>query len=123
MAAVASGDYDVVQLRYNLLYQEADDRLLPLAREQGVGVVAMRPLTSGNLKRIVETVDPSLLERFDWTRVALRFVLSHSGIATAIVGMRTVEEVEQNVATAEDPLRFDLEELYTRQHTSPRRRR
>ena len=93
----------------------------PVARERGVGVVAMRPMTSGNLDKIIETIDPALLDACDWPRAALSFVLSHQSVATAIVGMRTVEEVEKNAATAENPIPFDIEGLYSRQHTGKKR--
>ncbi len=41
--------YDCVQPRYNLLHREIEHELLPLCREEGVGVIAYNPLAGGFL--------------------------------------------------------------------------
>jgi 1-deoxyxylulose-5-phosphate synthase len=41
--------YDCVQPRYNLLYREIEPELLPLCRDQGVGVIVYNPLAGGFL--------------------------------------------------------------------------
>jgi aryl-alcohol dehydrogenase-like predicted oxidoreductase len=41
--------YDCVQPRYNLLYREIEGELLPLCRDQGVGVIVYNPLAGGLL--------------------------------------------------------------------------
>jgi aryl-alcohol dehydrogenase-like predicted oxidoreductase len=41
--------FDCVQPRYNLLYREIEAELLPLCRDQGVGVIAYNPLAGGLL--------------------------------------------------------------------------
>jgi aryl-alcohol dehydrogenase-like predicted oxidoreductase len=41
--------YDCLQPRYNLLYREIESELLPLCRDQGVGVIAYNPLAGGLL--------------------------------------------------------------------------
>src|SRR5436305_2741560 len=41
--------YDCVQPRYNLLYREIEAELLPLCRDQGLGVIAYNPLAGGML--------------------------------------------------------------------------
>jgi aryl-alcohol dehydrogenase-like predicted oxidoreductase len=41
--------YDSVQPRYNLLYREIEAELLPLCRDQGLGVIAYNPLAGGLL--------------------------------------------------------------------------
>jgi aryl-alcohol dehydrogenase-like predicted oxidoreductase len=40
---------DCVQPRYNLLYREIEPELLPLCRDQGLGVIAYNPLAGGFL--------------------------------------------------------------------------
>ncbi len=40
---------DCAQVRYNLLYREVEAELLPLCREEGVGVIAYNPLAGGFL--------------------------------------------------------------------------
>ncbi len=41
--------YDCVQPRYNLLWREVEAELLPLCRDQGIGVIAYNPLAGGFL--------------------------------------------------------------------------
>ncbi|MDR3635049.1 MAG: aldo/keto reductase [Isosphaeraceae bacterium] len=41
--------YDSVQPRYNVLYREIEAELLPLCRDQGVGVIVYNPLAGGLL--------------------------------------------------------------------------
>lgn len=41
--------FDCHQPRYNLLYREIESELLPLCRDQGVGVIAYNPLAAGLL--------------------------------------------------------------------------
>ncbi len=45
--------FDCVQPRYNLLYREIESELLPLCRDQGLGVIAYNPLAGGFLTRQV----------------------------------------------------------------------
>jgi aryl-alcohol dehydrogenase-like predicted oxidoreductase len=41
--------YDCVQPRYNVLYRDIEAELLPLCRDQGIGVIAYNPLAGGFL--------------------------------------------------------------------------
>jgi aryl-alcohol dehydrogenase (NADP+) len=41
--------YDCVQPRYNALYREIETELLPLCRDQGIGVIVYNPLAGGFL--------------------------------------------------------------------------
>ena len=99
------GRFDVMQISYNLLHQHPAEWTRPFgslfeAREMGVGVVTMRTLTSGIFQKWVNTVRPN--DDFDFTPSLLQFVLSNPLVNVALVGMRTVDEVECNVAIAND---------------------
>lgn len=52
LGASAAGNWarlDCIQPRYNLLHREIEAELLPLCRDQGVGVIAYNPLAGGFL--------------------------------------------------------------------------
>ncbi len=98
---LASGAFDVVQLRYNLLNQQAAEHALPQAQAANVGVAIMRPMTSGILQRILRELAPEWLAARDPYEVCLRFVLSDSRVHTALVGARWPQEVDRNMEIAE----------------------
>ncbi len=116
--------FDVLQVCYNLIYQHPYDPirksgLIFEAENQGMGIVCMRTLTSGIFQKWLGQVFPQ--EMADPTRqktlnqALLSFVLSNPFVDAALVGMRTVQEVEENVAACEDPqFRLDLDWLHER---------
>src|SRR5436309_11428319 len=56
-ARVRLARYDCVQPRYNLLYREIEAELLPLCRDQGLGVIAYNPLAGGFLSGKYRTLE------------------------------------------------------------------
>lgn len=49
--------FDCDQPRYNMLYREIENEVLPLCRQQGVGVIAYNPLAGGFLTGKYDSVD------------------------------------------------------------------
>ena len=94
---IASERFDLVQIRFNLIYQAAALHLLDDAENAGLGVSVMRPMTSGILQRIVDILEPGMSS--DLYDLALRFVLSDSRVHVANVGMRWPHEVKKNADT------------------------
>jgi aryl-alcohol dehydrogenase-like predicted oxidoreductase len=109
---IATGEFDVVQLRYNLIYQSAALHALNDARAADMGVAVMRPMTSGILQRLASYLAPEWQGAHDLYDVALKFVLSDSRVHVANVGMRWPEEVARNVALVESfQPGFDMADL------------
>ena len=109
---IASGAFDVMQVRYNVIYQSAALHVLNEAQAADMGISVMRPLTSGIMQRMASYLAPEWQKRRDLYEVALKFVLADSRVHVANVGMRWPEEVAKNVAVAsafEPP--FDMAEL------------
>ena len=113
---LATGLFDVIQIRYNIIYQEAWHHILPQAREQNVGVVLMRPLSSGIFQKLMHAANPDIDRHVDLNAIALNYVLSDPNVTTAIVGMRRIAEVERNNAVSDAvEQRIDLDWLHERQ--------
>ena len=109
---LATGLFDMIQVRYNLLFQSAALHVLNEAHQADLGVALMRPLTSGVFQRLAGYIAPRWQEAHDLYEVALKFVLSDSRVHVANLGMRWPEEVAKNVALAESfQPPFDLADL------------
>jgi diketogulonate reductase-like aldo/keto reductase len=95
---------DFVQLTYNLLDREAEQRLLPLARERGIAVLANRPFRQGVLLReLMRHPLPAWAAEIDcvsWPQVALKFIVSHPSVTCAIPATSSVAHVRENMAAA-----------------------
>jgi len=115
---IRSGRFDMMQICYNLIYQHPYEPSRPFgtileAKEAGMGVVTMRSMTSGTFQKWIQMVNPD--NAFDYSSALLQFVLSNQYVDVALVGMRDVHIVEQNVAIADDlDGRISLEELHER---------
>ena len=84
------------------------------AEEQNMGIVIMRPLTSGIFQRLMPRAFPQLADA-DLTPFLLNYVLSNPFVDVAIIGMRRASEVEQNNAISDNTaLRLDLEKVHHR---------
>jgi len=128
---MATGLYDVVltAFNYSLLWREAAIAVLPEAKKQNMGVIVGSALQQGALSRRhdaeVESGAPwlspprraqyrALYAYLDEIGLPLaelgyRFALSHPDVSTVLMGARSVEEVEQNVAAvAKGPLPAEL---------------
>lgn len=98
---------DFVQLTYNAVDREAEARLLPLARERGIAVIANRPFQRGRLTRRLEGAPlPRVaadLGATTWAQLLLKFVISHEAVGVAIPATTRVDHVRENKATEAGP--------------------
>lgn len=118
---IATGQFDVLQVRYNLMYQHTCDHVNPgqgviwEAERQEMGIVTMRTLTSGAFQKLVRRTFPAAAGAVDLDALLLGYVLSNPLVDVALVGMRRPEEVDRNVAASANPaFRVDLAELHHR---------
>ena len=99
--------------RYNLLVRDMDQSLTPFAKQNGIGLINASPLHMGILNphpppdwhpapshvRDVGIRADQLCEAHgvELTEAALRFCLAHPYVASTLVGMATVRQVEENL--------------------------
>jgi aryl-alcohol dehydrogenase-like predicted oxidoreductase len=86
-----TGRIDAIQVPYNPLEREAERRILPLAAEMDLGVIAMRPLGGG-----------SLIRRFDPTEL-LKWTLGDERVHVAIPATFSVAHARANAAAGAPP--------------------
>lgn len=122
--AIRNDSIDCIQVVYNIFNRQAAKELLPLARDNNIGIIAREPLNNGIL-----TGKFSGFEDFEegdirsrWSRkyfehlvnftqglknvvktedrsisqTAIQFVLAQSAVSTVIPGMKTGDQVEEN---------------------------
>jgi D-threo-aldose 1-dehydrogenase len=115
-----AGSFDVMLLagRYSLLEQPALEVFLPLAQQQGIGVLLGGVFNSGILatgavpgaKYNYQDAPPDILAKVARIErvcrahgvalpdAALHFALSHPAVASVVLGAQSPQEVERNVA-------------------------
>ncbi len=102
--ALLQEDFDFVQLTYNVLDREAERRLLPLALEKGIAVIANRPFQGAQLfTRVRGVALPQWAREFDcnnWAQFFLKFIVSHPAVTCAIPATSQVAHMEQNMGAA-----------------------
>jgi aryl-alcohol dehydrogenase-like predicted oxidoreductase len=127
IVAIETGKPDTLQVVYNILHQDPEEQLFPLAQKENIGIIARVPLERGVLSgRFKETKEfyqkdwrtgvfseeglrqvRAAVEKLDFlvkddvpnlAQAALRFVLSHPAVSSVIPGIRTVKQVEDNLA-------------------------
>jgi aryl-alcohol dehydrogenase-like predicted oxidoreductase len=126
---VRSGLVDTVQVIYNVFDQSPEDELFPAAEEENVGVIVRVPFDEGSLtgkvtpatefpegdfrnnyfrgdrkrevwERVLGITKDLGIQMEELPAIALRYCISHPAVSTVIPGMRSVRNVEANVAAA-----------------------
>ena len=124
LAAVRTGWYDTVQVKYNLLAQEAAQELFPLAAAREVGIIVREPLANGwlagkhgprsrfaatdfrsswngelvaFLAMEVDRLRTQLPPGVSMVQQALRFVLAAKAVSVVIPGCKTDSQVAENL--------------------------
>ena len=103
-----TGQYDFLQINYSLGERDSEKRLLPLARERKIGVIANRPFAEGALFRQVKgkPLPPWAAELgiASWAQYFLKWIVSHPAIACAIPGTGKPEHMKDNLGAGVGPL-------------------
>lgn len=99
---------DFVQVTYNIVDREVEARILPLARDRGIAVIANRPFQQGDLIRSIGRRPlPAWAAQIDcasWAQFILKFIVSHPTVSCAIPATTRVDHVRENLAAADGRL-------------------
>lgn len=114
---MASHPLDFVQVTYNVLDREVEQRVLPLARERRIGVIINRPFREGELiRKLMRHPLPSWAAEIDcanWAQLLLKFIVSHPTVTCVIPATSNVAHVRENVGAGhgrlpDEPMRKRL---------------
>jgi diketogulonate reductase-like aldo/keto reductase len=93
---------DFVQLSYNIVNRTAEERLLPIAKEQGIATLINRPYQRGSLFRKVKDKPlPAWSSEFDcasWGQFFLKFIASHPAVTCIIPATSKLRHMIDNMA-------------------------
>ena len=103
------------QVQYNFMDEDfqAGTKGIELAASRGLAVVAMEPLRGGKLSRPIKEAS-ALMEKHGYqgtlADLAFRWVWNHPEITVALSGMTTMQQLEENLASAENAKAKSLSE-------------
>ena len=109
---VDTGIFETMLCQYNLL-DRSNEAAIAYAAKKGLGVAVMGPVGGGRLGSPSEVVSRLLAgqQRVSSPEIALRFVLSNPHVSMALSGMSSLEQLEENFATASRSDKLSDEEL------------
>ncbi|KAJ53191.1 putative aldo/keto reductase-like oxidoreductase [Clostridium tetanomorphum] len=84
--AIETGKFESIMYPYNIVENQGEG-LFKRAKELNIGVIAMKPMAGGALRD---------------GKLALKYILQNTNITTAIPGMATFEEIEENSKVGKD---------------------
>jgi len=98
---MASQPIDFVQISYNALDREVEQRILPLARERRIGVIVNRPFRQGDLTQALAGKPlpgwGAEIGCTTWAQALLKFIVSHPTVTCAIPATSSVAHVRENL--------------------------
>lgn len=99
---------DFIQVTYNPLDREVEDRILPLAQARAIAVLVNRPFQQGSLTRRLERHKlPAWAGEIgcrSWAQAILKFIVSHPAVTCAIPATTRPDHVRENLEAATEPL-------------------
>ena len=98
---LANEKLDFVQINYSIAEREAEEKILPLAQQRGVAVIANRPFGGGNLfSRIRGKPLPDFARNFDcasWAQFFLKWIVANPAVICAIPATNNVRHLEDDM--------------------------
>lgn len=102
-----TGQYDFLQINYSLGEPGAAQRLLPLAAERRIAVIANRPFVEGAMfRRVRGKALPEWAKEIgvaSWAQFFLKWILGHPAVTCTIPGTGRPEHMLDNLAAGTGP--------------------
>jgi diketogulonate reductase-like aldo/keto reductase len=95
---------DFIQVTYNVVDRDVEQRILPLARERGIAVICNRPFRGGPLVRAAKRQPlPAWAKEIDcanWAQVLLKFIVSQPAVTCPIPATTRPDHVRENIGAS-----------------------
>ena len=112
-----TGRIDAIQIPYSLLEREAEEELLPLAHEMGIGVIVMRPVVKGTVvSGLKRQPDLAPLREYGietWGQAALAWILADPRVSVLIPATSRPQRIIENAAAGSVAIPPDVREYIT----------
>jgi aryl-alcohol dehydrogenase-like predicted oxidoreductase len=102
---------DFIQVDYSIANRGAEEKILPLAQERGIGVLVNLPLGGRRGGSLMASMSSKPLPSWageigatSWAQVLLKYVVSHPAVTCAIPGTTKLKHAEDNQAAGRGPL-------------------
>jgi predicted aldo/keto reductase-like oxidoreductase len=97
---IEAGCFDAIYINFSFADYAGIARVLPVARQNGLGVITREAFMKGELFRMGEEV--RLTDRTRLAQAALRWNLSHEEVTAVVVGVDNAEQLMGNLKVLED---------------------
>jgi len=98
---IKTKDFEFVQFNYSIAEREAEERILPLARDSGVAVIVNRPFAQASLfSRVRGKEVPAWAADFDcksWGQFFLKYIISHPAVTCVIPATGKPQHLTDNM--------------------------
>lgn len=105
---IARGAVDFVQVNYSIFNRSAEQRVLPAAQQQGVGVLVNMAMEKGRLHKAVEGQQVPAFARElgidNWAQYFLKYVMSHPAVTCCLSSTSNPAHALENVGALRGPL-------------------
>jgi len=109
--ALKIAPWDFLQINHSLAEREAEERILPLARESKVAVIINRPFGSGSMFRATrgKPLPPFAADLgiATWAQFFLKWIVSHPAVTCAIPATSKPAHMTDNLGAGQGPLPDD----------------
>ena len=100
-AFMRTGSPDFVHVNYSVIETRAEERILPLAQDLGMGVIINRPFMNGTyFGQVSDRELPLWATDFDcvsWAQFSLKYILAHPAITCVLTETTNPEHMEENI--------------------------
>ena len=117
---IATNEFDMMQIHYNLMYQSTYDSfgsrgVIADAESRGMGIILMRSTTSQSFQRLMHHSFPDQISETEIDSFLLNYVLSNPLVDVALMSLQSSEDVIwTNAVSDATDTRINLQKIHGR---------